>query len=57
MRYLSLLLIASTLYSNNQIPGNEQKRPILLRGGTLHTVSGDILKEHDLLFAEGKIIQ
>ena len=56
MRYLSLLLIASTLYSNNQIPGNEQKRPILLRGGTLHTVSGDILKEHDLLFAEGKII-
>ena len=56
MRYLFLLLIISVSYSNDQIPGIEQKRPILLRGGTLHTVSGDVLEEHDLLFAEGKII-
>ena len=39
------------MYGNNQIPGTEQKRPILLRGGTLHTVTGDVLEEYDLLFA------
>ena len=56
MRYVFLIFLFSTLFSNDQIPGNDQKRPILLKGGTLHTVSGDVLKEHDLLFAEGKII-
>ena len=56
MRYCLLFLTASILFSNNQIPGDNQKRPILLRGGTLYTVSGDILEEYDLLFAEGKIV-
>ena len=56
MKILILLLFISALFANNQIPGTDQKRPILLRGGTLHTVSGDILEEYDLLFAEGKII-
>ncbi|MEZ6013545.1 MAG: amidohydrolase family protein [Planctomycetota bacterium] len=32
-----------------------QARPILLRGGTVHTVSGDVLERADLLFAEGVI--
>ena len=56
MKKLIIALIFSVMYGNNQIPGTEQKRPILLRGGTLHTVTGDILEEYDLLFAEGKII-
>tara|TARA_B100000959_G_scaffold73788_2_gene78381 strand:- start:2605 stop:3924 length:1320 start_codon:yes stop_codon:yes gene_type:complete len=56
MRYIPLLLFTSILFPNDQIPGTEQKRPILLRGGTLHTVSGDVLEEYDLLFAEGRII-
>ena len=55
-RLIFILMIFSTIYGNNQIPGADQKRPILLRGGTLHTVTGDVLEEHDLLFAEGKII-
>ena len=55
-RLIVTLMIFSTIYGNNQIPGTDQKRPILLRGGTLHTVTGDVLEEHDLLFAEGKII-
>ena len=55
-RLIVILMIFSTIYGNNQIPGTDQKRPILLRGGTLHTVTGDVLEEHDLLFAEGKII-
>ena len=56
MKKLIIALIFSIMFGNNQIPGTEQKRPILLRGGTLHTVTGDVLEEHDLLFAEGKII-
>ena len=51
-RLIVILMIFSTIYGNNQIPGTDQKRPILLRGGTLHTVTGDVLEEHDLLFAE-----
>ena len=56
MKKLIITLIFSIMYGNNQIPGTEQKRPILLRGGKLHTVTGDVLEEYDLLFAEGKII-
>ena len=56
MKKVIIALIFSIMYGNNQIPGTEQKRPILLRGGTLHTVTGDVLEEYDLLFAEGKII-
>ena len=56
MRTFFPLLLVSILFSNDQIPGTDQKRPILLRGGILHTVSGEILEEHDLLFAEGKIV-
>ena len=56
MRRLIILLIFSIIYGNNQIPGTNQKRPILLRGGTLHTVTGNVLEEYDLLFAEGKIV-
>ena len=56
MKRLIIALVFSIVYGNNQIPGTEQKRPILLRGGTLHTVTGDVLEEYDLLFAEGKII-
>ena len=56
MKILVLALLFTTVKGNTQIPGTDQKRPILLRGGTLHTVSGDVLEEYDLLFAEGKII-
>tara|TARA_B110000037_G_scaffold20948_1_gene22890 strand:- start:1588 stop:2907 length:1320 start_codon:yes stop_codon:yes gene_type:complete len=56
MRIAYLLLLISSLFGNNQIPGSDQKRPILLRGGTLHTVSNGVLKEYDMLFSEGKII-
>ena len=53
MKILILALLISIIYSNNQIPGSDQKRPILLRGGTLHTVSGDVLEEYDLTFRGG----
>ena len=56
MRHILSLLFISFIFANDQIPGTDQKRPILLKGGTLHTVSGDILEGYDLLFANGKII-
>ena len=56
MNYFYLILIVSSLLANNQIPGLDQKRPILLKGGILHTVSGDVLEGYDLLFSKGKII-
>ncbi len=56
MRYLLPILFISFLFANDQIPGTAQKRPILLKGGTLHTISGEILEGHDLLFANGKIV-
>ena len=56
MRFLPLLFILSSLVGNNQIPGTEQKRPILLRGGILHTVSGDILEGFDMLFLRAELL-
>ena len=56
MKILIFTLTISTILANDQIPGLDQKRPILLRGGTLHTVSGDVLEGYDLLFANGKIV-
>jgi imidazolonepropionase-like amidohydrolase len=56
MKILILFIIHCSLYSNTQVPADEQKRPILLRGGTLHTVANGVLNETDILFSEGKII-
>ena len=44
-----LLFSSSALLANEQLPGSDQKRPILLRGGTLHTVSGDVLEGYDMV--------
>ena len=38
MRYVFLIFLFSALFSNDQIPGNDQKRPILLKGGTLSRI-------------------
>ncbi|MBT7900400.1 MAG: amidohydrolase, partial [Candidatus Marinimicrobia bacterium] len=56
-RFLVLAFIVSSLFGNDQIPGSIQRRPILLKGGILHTISGDVLKGYDLLFANGKIVR
>ena len=56
-RFLILIFIVSHLFGNDQIPGTIQRRPILLKGGILHTISGDVLKGYDLLFANGKIVR
>jgi len=55
--FLIIFLIFSWLFPNNQIPGESQKRPILLKGGIIHTVSTDILEGYDILFSKGKIVR
>jgi imidazolonepropionase-like amidohydrolase len=56
-RLLQILLLTTIIFANDQIPGSIQKHPILLKGGILHTISGDVLRGYDLLFANGKIIR
>ena len=55
--FLIIFLFFSWLFPNNQIPGELQKRPILLKGGIIHTVSTDILEGYDILFSKGKIVR
>lgn len=53
-----LLALSSTtvfIFGSDQIPAAPQDHPILLKGGIIHTVSGDILAIHDLLFENGII--
>ena len=45
------LFLVSLTFGNDQIPGEDQKRPILLKGGVLHTVSTEVLEGYDILFA------
>lgn len=52
---LSGLLLAISLKASDQIPAPPQTKPILLKNGTIHTVSGDVLPSHDLLFSDGRI--
>jgi len=54
---LLLILAACTAMAHDYIPGAKQSQPILLKGGTLHTISGGDLENTDLLFDAGVITQ
>lgn len=41
--------------AHDQVPGEKQQQPIVLQGGTLHTVTQGTLTDTDLVFADGKI--
>ncbi len=53
------LLITAFLFSflaaNGNVPAKAQSAPILLKGGTVYTVTGNILQNTDVLFEKGKI--
>ena len=57
IKIIFTLFLFSLGISNDQIPGEDQKRPILLKGGILHTVSTDIFEGYDILFSKGKIVR
>ena len=52
---LSIFIIISYLLSSDQIPAPNQDHPILIQGGTIHTISHGILENADILFENGKI--
>ena len=49
------LLIATGLLASDQIPGGPQKRPIIIRNATVHTISGETIQNGSILFKDGKI--
>ena len=51
-----VLLTAYPAHGSDQVPAPPQDHPIALIGGTIHTVSGDIISNGTLLFDEGKIV-
>lgn len=53
---LAILVLGSPLFAAPEIPGEDQKQPIALVGGTIHPVSGPAIPKGMLLFDKGKII-
>ena len=54
--FFGFIFLLRCLFSSDQIPGSNQSHPILIQGGTIHTVSEGSLEGSDLLFENGKII-
>lgn len=52
---LFLFATALNVFGSDQIPAKPQDHPIALIGGTIHTVSGDVIENGTVLFVSGKI--
>ena len=48
MSKVFLILIFSVLIASNQIPAPKQINPILIQGGTIHTVSDGTIIGYDI---------
>ena len=53
---IGLIILLHVLFSSDQIPAPDQDHPILIHGGTVHTVSHGSLEKTDILFENGKIV-
>ena len=53
---LIILTFISLLSSSDQIPAPDQDHPILIKGGSIHTVANGIMDSTDILFDNGKIM-
>jgi len=51
-----LVLCFNIAFASDPIPAAKQKRPIALVGGTIHTVSGEVIANGTILFDKGKIV-
>lgn len=54
---ICMILMVSSLFAGDEIPGDSQSAPVLLRGGDLYTVSHGVLPATDLLFVDGRIAE
>ncbi|MCH7575204.1 MAG: amidohydrolase family protein [Candidatus Marinimicrobia bacterium] len=52
-----LTLAMMSLSGSDQVPAAKQDHPIVLMGGVIHTVSGDIISGGEILFINGKITE
>ena len=51
-----IILIFSLAVSSDQIPGQKQSKPILLKGGTLHPITSNSIVS-DIILKDGKILK
>jgi len=54
---IAISFLFVTLGASDQIPAPPQDHPILLKGGTLYTVSNGVRPNTDILFDKGKIVR
>jgi imidazolonepropionase-like amidohydrolase len=52
---LMLTLATTTSRASEEIPAPPQTQPIVLKGGTIHPVSGPVIESGEILFEQGKI--
>jgi imidazolonepropionase-like amidohydrolase len=52
---LILILATTTSRASEEIPAPPQSQPIVLKGGTIHPVSGSVIESGEILFEQGKI--
>jgi imidazolonepropionase-like amidohydrolase len=49
------IIMANPVEASDQIPAPQQDHPIVLSGGTIHTVSGAVIEGGQILFEKGRI--
>ena len=50
------VLIYWTAHAYDMVPAPKQTNPILLRNGTIHTVTGEVINQGEILFEDGRIV-
>lgn len=55
--FASASVLALSAIASDQIPGAPQKKPIIIRSATIHTVSGETIENGSLIFKDGKITE
>ncbi len=53
---LGMVLAVASVSASDQIPAGPQKKPIVLVGGTIHTMAGATIENGMILFDKGKIV-
>ena len=54
---LTAALLAGGLSASDQVPAPKQDHPIVITGGTIYTVSGEVIENGEILFNNGKIVE
>jgi imidazolonepropionase-like amidohydrolase len=54
--FICAVLPGRVLLASDPVPAAKQKKPIALIGGTIYTVSGEIIRNGTVVFVKGKIV-